>query len=153
MGTKFGGIRRNIITRGILNWWRRMANGFGSIADDCKTCQQRVLQLGLDNGHSKKGNGHLSESLDLPWAFFLFGAGILHSMEKATQLVHGTPRLAASQRTYSRTFSVQCVRRLHWINRLRFSPSEHGKSIGEKLLISIDRGAEVLSTALTGQGK
>lgn len=35
----------------------------------------------------------------LPAVFFRFGAGILHSMEKATQLVHGTPRLAASQRT------------------------------------------------------
>lgn len=32
-------------------------------------------------------------------ALFLFGAGIRHSMEKATQLVHGTPREAASQRT------------------------------------------------------
>jgi hypothetical protein len=31
--------------------------------------------------------------------FFRFGVGILHSMEKATQFVHGTPRLAASQRT------------------------------------------------------
>ena len=42
---------------------------------------------------------HLSESFDFDCAFFLFGAGILHSMENATQLVHGTPRLAASQRT------------------------------------------------------
>lgn len=28
------------------------------------------------------------------------GGGILHSIEKATQLVHGTPRLAASHRTF-----------------------------------------------------
>ena len=41
---------------------------------------------------------HLSSSF-FPAVFFLFGAGILHSMEKATQFVHGTPRLAASQRT------------------------------------------------------
>jgi hypothetical protein len=33
--------------------------------------------------------------------FFRFGTGILHSMEKATQLVHGTPSEAASQRTAS----------------------------------------------------
>jgi hypothetical protein len=31
--------------------------------------------------------------------FFRLGDGILHSMLKATQLVQGTPRLAASQRT------------------------------------------------------
>ena len=30
---------------------------------------------------------YLSESLDLPAVFFRLGAGILHSMEKATQLV------------------------------------------------------------------
>ena len=41
---------------------------------------------------------HLSESFDFP-AFFRFGGGILHSIEKATQLVHGTPKEAASQRT------------------------------------------------------
>lgn len=35
-----------------------------------------------------------------PTIFFLLGVGILQSMEKATQLVQGTPRLAASQRTY-----------------------------------------------------
>lgn len=42
----------------------------------------------------------LSESFCLLPVFFLFGLGILHSILKATQLVHGTPRLAASQRTY-----------------------------------------------------
>lgn len=30
---------------------------------------------------------YLSESLDLPAVFFRLGAGILHSMEKATQFV------------------------------------------------------------------
>lgn len=30
---------------------------------------------------------YLSESLDLPIVFFRLGAGILHSMEKATQFV------------------------------------------------------------------
>lgn len=38
-------------------------------------------------------------SLALFWVFLRFGVGILHSIEKATQLVQGTPRLAASQRT------------------------------------------------------
>lgn len=32
--------------------------------------------------------------------FFLFGVGILHSIWKATQLVQGMPREAASQRTF-----------------------------------------------------
>lgn len=43
----------------------------------------------------------LSSSLPLiPDAiFFRFGVGILHSIEKATQFVHGTPRDAASHRT------------------------------------------------------
>lgn len=54
---------------------------------------------------SPRGHAYLSESFALPVAvFFLFGAGILHSIEKATQLVHGTPKLAASHRTY-----VRCV--------------------------------------------
>lgn len=46
---------------------------------------------------------HLSESLafaPMVPALFLLGVGILHSMLKATQLVHGTPRLAASHRTW-----------------------------------------------------
>lgn len=45
---------------------------------------------------------YLSESLEgaaLAWAFFRFGCGMRHSIWKATQLVHGTPRFAASQRT------------------------------------------------------
>jgi hypothetical protein len=45
---------------------------------------------------------YLSESLvcaPLFCAFFRLGVGMRHSIEKATQLVHGTPRLAASQRT------------------------------------------------------
>ena len=33
------------------------------------------------------GGDYLSESLDLPAVFFRLGAGILHSMEKATQFV------------------------------------------------------------------
>ena len=55
---------------------------------------------------------YLSESFALPAAvFFRFGVGILHSMENATQFVHGTPRLAASQRTYSRQPSCACTAR------------------------------------------
>lgn len=42
---------------------------------------------------------HLSVSLLLDCVFFRLGVGILHSMPKAVQLVHGTPRLAASHRT------------------------------------------------------
>ena len=43
----------------------------------------------------------LSDSFPFFCAFFLFGVGILHSMENATQLVQGTPKLAASQRTWA----------------------------------------------------
>lgn len=42
---------------------------------------------------------HLSDSF-LPLVFLRFGVGILHSIWKATQFVHGTPRLAASHRTW-----------------------------------------------------
>jgi len=51
---------------------------------------------------------YLSVSLTFPAepaVFFRFGTGILHSMENATQFVHGTPRLAASHRTYNLTIS------------------------------------------------
>lgn len=41
---------------------------------------------------------HLSDSF-FPPVFLRFGVGILHSIENATQFVHGTPRLAASHRT------------------------------------------------------
>lgn len=45
---------------------------------------------------------HLSESFALAAAVFLrFGTGILHSIEKATQFVQGTPKLAASHLTYT----------------------------------------------------
>lgn len=45
---------------------------------------------------------YLSESLvvEAVWVFFLLGVGILHSIWKATQLVQGMPREAASQRTF-----------------------------------------------------
>jgi hypothetical protein len=43
---------------------------------------------------------YLFDSFCLDEVFFLLGEGILHSMLKATQLVQGTPRLAASQRTW-----------------------------------------------------
>jgi hypothetical protein len=45
---------------------------------------------------------YLSTSLARDVVVFLrFGAGMRHSMEKAVQLVHGIPREAASQRTYT----------------------------------------------------
>lgn len=47
------------------------------------------------------GLSYRVSSLALEEFFFRFGDGILHSIEKATQLVQGTPRLAASQRTWS----------------------------------------------------
>ena len=37
--------------------------------------------------------------------FLRLGTGILHSIEKATQFVHGTPREAASHRTCRRVIS------------------------------------------------
>lgn len=45
---------------------------------------------------------YLSESLvvEAVCVFFLLGVGILHSIWKATQLVQGMPREAASQRTF-----------------------------------------------------
>jgi hypothetical protein len=43
-------------------------------------------------------SAYLSDSF-FPDVFLRFGVGILQSIEKATQLVHGTPRLAASHRT------------------------------------------------------
>lgn len=54
------------------------------------------------NGQGEGILMYLSESLDgaaLACAFFRFGCGMRHSIWKATQLVHGTPRFAASQRT------------------------------------------------------
>lgn len=57
---------------------------------------------------------YLSESLlfwldAVPCVFLRLGDGMRHSIWKATQLVHGTPRLAASHRTYSRaTAALDC---------------------------------------------
>lgn len=45
---------------------------------------------------------YLSESfvVEAAWVFFLLGWGILHSIWKATQLVHGMPNEAASHLTF-----------------------------------------------------
>lgn len=53
---------------------------------------------------------YLSESLvvEAVWVFFLLGVGILHSIWKATQLVQGTPREAASQRTFLLFKNTDC---------------------------------------------
>jgi hypothetical protein len=53
-------------------------------------------------GASSQGGrqAYLLDSFCLDEVFLRFGEGILHSMLKATQLVQGTPRLAASQRTW-----------------------------------------------------
>lgn len=63
-------------------------------------------------GVSRAG-AYLSVSF-LPAVFLRFGVGILQSMEKATQLVHGTPRLAASHRTYC-VVSMVAVSMVEWI--------------------------------------
>jgi hypothetical protein len=63
-------------------------------------CQRRLDPV---ISTARNDSAYLSESLAFPAAvdvFFRFGVGILHSIEKATQLVHGTPKLAASHRTY-----------------------------------------------------
>lgn len=58
------------------------------------------------SGTRRGAETYLSESLFpwLPavfWAFFRLGVGMRHSIWKATQLVQGTPRLAASHRTWT----------------------------------------------------
>lgn len=51
---------------------------------------------------ARTGSLYLSESLvvEAVWVFFLLGWGILHSIWKATQLVHGMPNEAASHLTF-----------------------------------------------------
>lgn len=95
---------RNIIAHRIFGRWRGRANGVCSITISSQSAS--ILRARRCDRFARKA--HLSESFAFPCAFFLFGAGILHSMEKATQLVHGTPRLAASQRTY------WCVSAVSW---------------------------------------
>ena len=60
-----------------------------------------------DSPHEFQDAGaYLSSSFTLEPAVFLrLGTGILHSIEKATQLVQGTPRAAASHRTCRRVTS------------------------------------------------
>ena len=60
----------------------------------------------------------------LVWFFFRFGTGILHSMENATQFVHGTPKEAASQRTYITSVLTKCLTRETDVN----IPYESGMS-------------------------
>ena len=53
---------------------------------------------------------HLCESCALVACVFLrLGVGMRHSMEKAVQLVQGTPRLAASQRTCDGQFASRLL--------------------------------------------
>lgn len=59
----------------------------------------------------------LLDSFCLEDVFFRLGEGILHSILKATQLVQGTPRLAASQRTFrawqvSQALEARCLLKL-----------------------------------------
>lgn len=72
---------------------------------------------------------NLSESFEgLLWVFFLLGGGIMHSIEKATQLVHGTPRLAASHRTFQFSIKVT-VWPWYWRGwEVLDSPFVHGMS-------------------------
>ena len=71
---------------------------------------------------------YLSESLPLPDVFFRLGVGILHSMLKATQFVHGTPSEAASHRTYGHTMMSEQTGP-QW-QRRRLSLSQAGCSVG-----------------------
>ena len=66
--------------------------------------RQRVIRTQEKSGRriGVLRQSHLSESFgcDPPVVvFFRLGVGMRHSIENATQLVHGTPRLAASHRT------------------------------------------------------
>lgn len=85
------------------------------------------------------GKAHLSESLvvEAVWVFFRLGWGILHSIWKATQLVHGMPKEAASHLTF-RLFTHDCqpteteVRkaRVMVLRYCNFSHSRTGKVVG-----------------------
>lgn len=89
-----------------------LRDGDGSVVGDCpRTESARSLHppsVSWLVRETLSVVAYLSESRDLPCAFFLFGVGILHSMENATQLVHGTPRLAASHRTWTQ-WSDYCL--------------------------------------------
>jgi hypothetical protein len=61
---------------------------------------QWSVSISSDRDDDEEMSTHRSSSF-LSAVFFLFGVGILHSMPNAVQFVHGTPRLAASHRTYS----------------------------------------------------
>ena len=75
--------------------WLRGSSGLSgrNCATAASTSEEAVLWVG---GLSP----YRLSSLALVEFFLRLGVGILHSMEKATQLVQGTPRLAASQRTW-----------------------------------------------------
>lgn len=80
---------------------------------------------------------YLSESLvvEAVWVFFLLGVGILHSIWKATQLVQGMPKEAASQRTFL-LFNKHCQSVVlglanawkHWYCRPRMVRGEGGRA-------------------------
>ena len=73
---------------------RLITSGVSSLTNRLNISQSTARQA------ERKSRSCLSESFDFPCVFFLLGVGILHSMEKATQFVHGTPKLAASHRTW-----------------------------------------------------
>jgi hypothetical protein len=75
----------------------------------------RTRLSAVDASKVSCAGAYLSDSF-LPDVFFLLGVGILQSMEKATQLVQGTPRLAASHRTYrNREHGCDRCFRMVWI--------------------------------------
>lgn len=100
---------------------------FGVVSDIIVDTAELPLALGMEP--SAKGRTYLSLSADFDCVFFRFGAGILHSMEKATQFVQGTPRLAASQRTYYGRLGQQGEAPTTPSQRVADVPFVHGKSV------------------------
>lgn len=96
-----GGSRRAIGASGIHTVAlasRGRVDSRGSFVDRFTAVTSPLASFKID-----RRTAYLSESFAFPAVvFFRFGAGILHSIEKATQFVHGTPKLAASHRTCSR---------------------------------------------------
>jgi hypothetical protein len=77
------------------------------------------------SGSDSRRGSYLSVSFARACVFLRLGVGMRHSMEKAVQLVHGTPRLAASHRTYAVVMRCPCEG--CWGARGDNSPFVHGR--------------------------
>jgi len=81
--------------------------------EDMKDGRESIREVRGEGGRGVYDVVYLSESLDSStafWAFLRFGVGMRHSIWKATQFVHGTPKLAASQRTCNGWCEYMCVK-------------------------------------------